>query len=189
GGVGAGREAGSCSGTRREAFAAVLSSAPPTSATLAATLVHELQHAKLAALGEMVTLHHEGSEERYFAPWRPDPRPYDGLLQGVYSHAALADFFQRCALARHVSPTQKEAAWREHARYQAQVRMALPVIASGDLTAAGRAVVEGLLEKCEHMTADPPPGRIWASAEDDARGRLERWMNTYADSTRTPGGP
>ncbi|MGW0710599.1 aKG-HExxH-type peptide beta-hydroxylase [Streptomyces sp. NPDC002643] len=172
---------GSCSGTRREAFGAVLSSAPPSPATFAATLVHEIQHAKLGALGEMVTLHGEGLRERYFAPWRPDPRPYDGLLQGVYSHVALADFFHRCALADEVSPAQREAAWREHARYRAQVAETLPVIESGDLTAAGRAVVEGLSEQCERMNGDPSPHRIRIHAEEGVRAARMRWMSVYGD--------
>lgn len=178
--TGTGAGTGSCSGTRREAFGAVLSSLPPSPATFAATLVHEIQHAKLAALGDMVTLHNAGMEERYFAPWRPDPRPYDGLLQGIYSHVALADFYQRCALADAVSPEQREMAWREHARYRAQVAAALPVVHSGELTAAGRAMVEALSRKCDLMRADPPPRGIWISAKEKVRLARMCWVSTHA---------
>ncbi|MGN5380169.1 aKG-HExxH-type peptide beta-hydroxylase [Streptomyces lasalocidi] len=125
---------GSSSATRREAFGALLSSTPATPVALAATLVHEVQHTKLAALSELVELHRAGPEARYFAPWRPDPRPYDGLLQGAYSHLAMADFFQRRALA---DPARGAAAWAEHARYHAQVGAALPaLVGSPDLTPA-----------------------------------------------------
>ncbi|UPZ28985.1 HEXXH motif-containing putative peptide modification protein [Streptomyces sp. LRE541] len=168
---------GSCSGTRREAFGAVLSSTPPTPATFAATLVHEMQHAKLAALSDMVVLHREGAQERYFAPWRPDPRPYDGLLQGAYSHVALADFFQRCALAATVRPEQRSIAWGEHARYRAQVRMTLPVLAASTaLTAQGRLLVARLTEECERMGEEPPPPGMQIRAEERVSSAHARWF-------------
>lgn len=152
-----GRAGGSCSGTRREAFGAVLSSTPPTPATFAATLVHELQHTKLAALNDMVTLHHAGPQERYFAPWRPDPRPYDGLLQGAYSHLALADFFQRCALTA-TRPAHRESAWTLHARYREQVGAVLPtLVGSGDLTVRGRRFVDQMVAVYERLDEHPPP--------------------------------
>ncbi|WP_329545519.1 HEXXH motif-containing putative peptide modification protein [Streptomyces sp. NBC_01356] len=157
GSAGGGRGGGSCSGTRREAFGAVLSSTPPTPATFAATLVHELQHTKLAALSDMLTLHHAGPQQRYFAPWRPDPRPYDGLLQGAYSHLALADFFQRCALTA-TRPAHRESAWTLHARYQEQVGAVLPtLVGSGDLTARGRRFVDQMVAVHERLEEHPPP--------------------------------
>ncbi|MFD0305144.1 aKG-HExxH-type peptide beta-hydroxylase [Streptomyces sp. NPDC127119] len=168
---------GSCSGTRREAFGAVLSSTPPTSATFAATLVHEVQHAKLAALSDMVVLHREGPQKRHFAPWRPDPRPYDGLLQGAYSHVALADFFQRCALAATPRPEQRSIAWGEHARYRAQVMVTLPVLAASTaLTAQGRLLVDRLTEECERMGEEPPPRGMQIRAEERVSAAHARWM-------------
>jgi HEXXH motif-containing protein len=152
-----GRGTGSCSGTRREAFGALLSSTPPTPKVFAATLVHELNHTKLAALGDMVILHRAAREERYFAPWRPDPRPYDGLLQGAYSHLALADFHQRCALAA-VNQADRESAWTLHARYQAQVGAVLPVlVGSPELTVVGRRFVDEMVVTYERMAGIPAP--------------------------------
>ncbi|WP_413758945.1 aKG-HExxH-type peptide beta-hydroxylase [Streptomyces sp. MMBL 11-3] len=180
---GPGRATGNCSGTRREAFGAVLSSTPPTPATFAATLVHEVQHAKLAALSDMVVLHREGPQERYFAPWRPDPRPYDGLLQGVYSHVALADFFQRCALTVAAGPGQREAAWREHARYREQVRVTLPVVAGADsLTSSGRRLVDQLAGECERMSENPPPAGARIRAEEAVNTARARWLRSCTPS-------
>ncbi|PJT49546.1 HEXXH motif domain-containing protein, partial [Streptomyces albidoflavus] len=100
---------GSCSGTRREAFGAVLSSEPPDAAGFAETLVHETQHIKLAALAALTPLHHAGPAPRHFAPWRPDPRPFDGLWHGVYSHLALADWWLRHARALPPGPGRERA--------------------------------------------------------------------------------
>ncbi|MEU6813521.1 HEXXH motif-containing putative peptide modification protein [Streptomyces sp. NPDC046860] len=164
---------GSSSGTRREAFGALLSTTPATPAALAATLVHEMQHTKLAALGELVELHRAGPEARYFAPWRPDPRPYDGLLHGTYAHLALAGHFQRTALAE---PARREAAWAEHARYHAQVAAALPALAaSPDLTEAGRRFVDGMAAAHERLSARPAPRGHTARAQAYVKAARTLW--------------
>ena len=49
------------------------------------TLVHEFQHSKLSAMLDLVPLTDPDDHGRYFAPWRVDPRPLAGLLQGVYA--------------------------------------------------------------------------------------------------------
>ncbi|MCF3963782.1 aKG-HExxH-type peptide beta-hydroxylase, partial [Streptomyces fuscigenes] len=146
-----------CSGTRREAFGAVLSSRPSTPGHLAATLVHELQHAKLSALAALVRLHGEGPEEAYFAPWRTDPRPFDGLLQGAYSHLALAEYWQGHALAARTT-AQRDFAWTEHARCAEQVAAVLPVLAaSRTLTPQGRVLVDEMRATCDGLAKEPPP--------------------------------
>ncbi|MFE6287367.1 HEXXH motif domain-containing protein [Streptomyces sp. NPDC057877] len=172
---------GSCSGTRREAFGAVLTSTPPTAATFAATIVHELQHAKLAALHEAVALHHAGEEKRYWAPWRPDPRHYDGLLQGTYSHLALADFFQRCALTVS-QPVQREFAWSRHARYREQVRAALPTVAEAAcLTRQGRRFVDQMAETFAQMADRPVPQGYAARAAAYVTAARDLWVQRYGD--------
>ncbi|MEU8627063.1 HEXXH motif-containing putative peptide modification protein [Streptomyces sp. NPDC048669] len=161
----AGQGAAHCSGTRREAFGAVLSSKPATPAYFASTLVHELQHTKLAALGALVRLHHEDATPRHFAPWRSDPRPFDGLLQGAYSHLALADYWQRFALgARRV--THRDLAWAEHARCRQQVGAVLPVLAgSAGLTPEGRVLVNEMITVYHRLEDSPPPTGHLARAE------------------------
>ncbi|MFE3145062.1 HEXXH motif-containing putative peptide modification protein [Streptomyces sp. NPDC059218] len=161
----AGDSAAHCSGTRREAFGAVLSSRPATPAHFASTLVHELQHTKLAALCALVPLHHEDAEPRHFAPWRPDPRPFDGLLQGAYSHLALADYWQRFALgARRV--THRDLAWAEHARCREQVGAVLPALAgSAALTREGRILVNEMIALYHRLDDCPPPAGHLARAE------------------------
>ncbi|WP_443067081.1 aKG-HExxH-type peptide beta-hydroxylase [Streptomyces sp. NBC_01428] len=177
-----GRPAGSCSGTRREAFGAVLSSTPATATAFAATLVHEIQHTKLAALSTMVTLHQASSEARHFAPWRPDPRPYDGLLQGAYSHLALADFFQRTALATP-NPGRRDTAWARHARYQEQVGAVLPaLVGSGDLTPRGRQFVDRMVEVYERLAEQPAPRGQTARATAYVRAARTLWAQRH-----TPG--
>ncbi|MFF7978484.1 HEXXH motif-containing putative peptide modification protein [Streptomyces sp. NPDC007901] len=170
---GAGRRA-ECSGTRRDAFGALLSNVPATPVAFASTLVHELQHTKMVALGDLVELHRADSAARYFAPWRPDPRPYDGLLQGAYSHLALADFFQRRALT--TEPARSEGAWAQYARYHAQVGAALPaLVASPDLTAVGRRFVDEMAATYERLAAHPAPRGHTARAQAHVKAVRTLW--------------
>jgi HEXXH motif-containing protein len=170
-----GEGAAHCSGTRREAFGAVLSSKPSTAAYFAATLVHELQHTKLAALCDLVPLHHEDDAARHFAPWRPDPRPFDGLLQGTYSHTALADYWQRFALGARRA-THRDLAWAEHSRCREQVGAALPVLAgSAALTPAGRVLVNELITTYHRLCETPPPPGHAARAEAYVRTARVIW--------------
>ncbi|MCZ9337837.1 HEXXH motif-containing putative peptide modification protein, partial [Streptomyces sp. TRM76130] len=90
------------------------------------------------------------------APWRPDPRPYDGLLQGTYSHLAMASYYQRRALLTR-SP-DRDWAWTQHARYRAQVGAALPaLVGSPDLTAPGRRFVDEMAATYQRMADHPAP--------------------------------
>ncbi|MFF5564670.1 HEXXH motif-containing putative peptide modification protein [Streptomyces sp. NPDC012623] len=164
-----------CSGTRREAFGAVLSSRPATPAHLASTLVHELQHTKLAALAALAPLHHEDATPRHFAPWRSDLRPFDGLLQGAYSHLALADYWQRLALGAE-QLSRRDLAWAEHARCREQVGAVLPVLAgSGALTREGRVLVNEMIAVYHRLSDSPPPAGHRARAEAYVRTARMIW--------------
>jgi HEXXH motif-containing protein len=180
------RARGSCSATRREAFGAVLSSTPPDAARLAATLVHELHHAKLAVVSEMVPLHHADGRARYFAPWRPDPRPYDGLLQGAYAHLALADFHQHRALDG-TDRTRLDADWFQFARYHAQVGAALPaLVGSAELTPPGRKFVECLVEAHARMGEHPAPRTHAVRAREYVSAARRLWAQRLPGDPRAP---
>ncbi|WP_433340650.1 aKG-HExxH-type peptide beta-hydroxylase [Streptomyces sp. CA-253872] len=155
------RAGGSCSATRKDAFGVVLASVPPSPVAFAALLVHELGHAKLSALGELTPLHEAGPAAVYFAPWRPDPRPFDGLLQGVYSHLALAQWWQAYALRGPEGP-ERDHAWAEHARCREMVAAALPpLVGSEALTPEGRAFADGMVAvHIELSRTDPPAGHL-----------------------------
>ncbi|MFE7860366.1 aKG-HExxH-type peptide beta-hydroxylase [Streptomyces sp. NPDC057403] len=175
---------GSCSASLGEAFGALLSSVPPDPAALASTLVHELHHSKLSALATMVTLHQATLERRYFAPWKPDPRPYDSLLQGAYAHLAVADYQQRRALA---DPIHGDAAWTQHARCHAMVGAVLPaLVGSPDLTARGRLFVDAMVSAYERMTEHPAPRGHRARAEAYVRAARMLFRQRHASALRRP---
>jgi HEXXH motif-containing protein len=172
---------GYCSGTRRGAFGAVHSSVPPTTASLAAMLVHELQHAKLSALTDQVTLHRAGPEPVYFAPWRPDPRPFDGLWQGLYSHLALAVWWQRYALGTPDGPA-REHGWAEYARCREQAGAALPDLVGSDrLTPEGRRLADGMVALHRSLQDVAPPAGHLAHARSYIQTARQLWNHRKQD--------
>jgi HEXXH motif-containing protein len=173
------------SGTSPKAFGAVLASTPPSPALLAAGLTHELQHAKLAALGELTPLHTADDTPRHWAPWRPDPRPFDGLLHGAYAHLALAAFWQRLALAS-ADPSERDYAWAAHARCWTQVREVLPLLReTRHLTEAGRQFVRAMAGRHRQLSEPaPPPGHLVRAAAYVETART-LWRRQHARRTLT----
>jgi uncharacterized protein len=82
------------SGTARQAFGAVAIARPAGPATLALLLIHEFQHVKLGAVLDLYDLYDPSDTRLFHAPWRDDPRPLEGLLQGTYAHIAVSDYWR-----------------------------------------------------------------------------------------------
>ncbi|MFE6833369.1 HEXXH motif domain-containing protein [Streptomyces sp. NPDC057705] len=147
--------------------------APPA---LAATLVHEVQHGKLAALADVLTLHTADRTPRHWAPWRSDPRPLEGLLHGAYAHLALAGYWQRAALYG------ARGAWAQHARIRAQVAAVLPALRAHDrLTAAGREFTEAMAAAERAMDELPPPGDQHTAARRAVDRERRAWCEAHPE--------
>lgn len=166
----AGGTGAQCSATRGEAFGALLSSTPRGGLELAATLVHELQHTKLLALSQLTVLHTADGTPRYWAPWRTDSRPFEGLFQGAFAHLALADFHLRLALTL-TSPARRDTAWADHCRCRQQVEAALPqLLGSRALTPQGRTLVNAMAAHHTRLKEHAPP--------DDHLARAAAYVET-----------
>ncbi|BBB00025.1 hypothetical protein RVR_6897 [Actinacidiphila reveromycinica] len=185
----AGAPGAQCSATRGEAFGALLSSTPRDGLELAATLVHELQHAKLLAVSRLVVLHTADDSPGYFAPWRPDPRPFDGLFHGAYAHLALADFHLRAATAL-TDPARRDAAWADHCRCREQVGAALPqLLGARALTRQGRVLAEAMAAHHARLGQHAPPDGHLARASayvETARAIWRRRRAQTAANGREP---
>lgn len=122
------------SSAARRAYGAVALSPPGDPVLLALTLVHEFLHVQLGALLDLVPLHAPASPTRYHAPWRPDPRPLDALLQGTYAHLGVCDFWYTEA----ATPAPHHLAEREHTTWFGHTRGAVDtLLGSGELLPAG----------------------------------------------------
>ena len=123
------------SAAARHGFGAIGTALPGDPVTLALLLMHEFQHVKLGAVLDLYDLFDPNDKQLYHAPWRKDPRPLEGLLQGTYAHLAVCEFWRvRAGLGEHDEP---EAAQR-YGHWRAHTATAIETLAdSGSLTPLG----------------------------------------------------
>ncbi|WP_017239177.1 HEXXH motif domain-containing protein [Streptomyces sp. SS] len=139
-----------------DAFGGLLTSLPPDPVTFAVTLVHEFQHTKLGALLHLLTLERDGGAERHHAPWRDDPRPLRGLLQGAYAFLGITDFWSR--YLDRAPRAGRATAEFEFALSRRQTREAVDTLgADPALTAHGRRFLAGMAARLPAWAAD---GRV-----------------------------
>ncbi|MFG3345228.1 aKG-HExxH-type peptide beta-hydroxylase [Streptomyces sp. NPDC048018] len=158
-----------------DAFGGMLSSLPPDAVTMAVTLVHEFQHTKLGALLHLLTLEQDSGAERHHAPWRDDPRPLSGLLQGAYAFLGITDFWSR--YLDRAPRAERASAEFELALRRRQTREAVDTLAADPaLTAHGHRFLAGMAARLSAWTSDSRvrPG-IDALAEFAATDHRTEW--------------
>jgi HEXXH motif-containing protein len=160
------------SGSAPDAFGGVLMSRPGDPAEMAATLIHEAQHIKLSGLLDMATLLEGGTEEDGYAPWRSDPRPLRGILQGTYAFLGVTALWLSL---RDSSATDADGAKAEYefALRRAQTCQGLRTLRSAArLTGEGEEFLNGMqrtLEALLGVTAEPWAVRAAGETLDDHR--------------------
>lgn len=134
------------SATSAEAFGSCALSEPIDVESLAVTLVHEFQHVKLGALHDIIPLYTPDSNTFSYSPWRDDPRPLSGLLQGAYAYLGITDFWRtQRELYNHVGTQNSMFAHFEFARWREQTWRVLDALErSGRLTFIGNDLLLGM---------------------------------------------
>jgi uncharacterized protein len=167
------------SATSSHAFGSTALSEPGDGLTVAGTLAHEVQHAKLSALLNAVALTRPGDTRRFYAPWRDDPRPLDGLLQGAYAYLGVSGFWRR---QRHFETGENEilahaefARWREAAHEVCRI-----LIDSGGLTPAGETFVSGMYDTLRRWRNEDVPAVSAEIALRSARHHRRSWHQRNA---------
>jgi uncharacterized protein len=123
------------SAAARHGYGAVGTARPADPVTLALLLMHEFQHVKLGAVLDLYDLFDPNDKRLYHAPWRKDPRPLEGLLQGTYAHLAVCEFWRvRAGLGEH----DESNAAQQYEHWRAHTVTAIETLAnSGSLTSLG----------------------------------------------------
>jgi HEXXH motif-containing protein len=160
------------SATSPAAFGAIATSLPPSPVSMAETLVHEFSHIKLCGLMDMVPLVTSGDRLDY-APWRDDPRPVGGILQGVYAFAGIVRFWN---IQRRVE-TEPADVLRASVLYE-RWRQAIELVSGsllgqGCLTPTGVRFVTLLREQARSGEAVPVGAEAAAIAAEVA---LDNWL-------------
>ncbi|TYB45282.1 HEXXH motif domain-containing protein [Actinomadura chibensis] len=172
---------GMSSASSRDVFGSVALSSPPDAAHFAVTLVHEVQHAKLAALLDLVRLTRPDDGSTYYAPWREDPRPTAGLLQGAYAHLAIAAFWR--TQRRHEEGAAALRAGGDFARWRAATEYVIRTLAgSGRLTPEGALFVDEMGRTVRAWLDEPVPDEALRRARDIAARHLAAWRRRNGGS-------
>ncbi|MGY4995133.1 aKG-HExxH-type peptide beta-hydroxylase [Streptomyces sp. 900105245] len=174
-----------------DAYGAMVIARPAAAQALAETLVHEFQHSKLAALLHLFPLLDDDRAEHYYAPWRADPRHLTGLLHGAYAFTGVAGFWRdRLALAR--DDRAAEEAGYHFALRRLQSRLVVrTLLATGRLTAEGRALVSGLAATLDNWLHEPVPAAPLSRARTAAALHRTEWRlrNVEPPDTSAPAEP
>ncbi|QIY96733.2 HEXXH motif domain-containing protein [Streptomyces sp. S1D4-11] len=159
-----------------DAFGGVEASEPDDAVQLAVTLVHEFQHTKLGGLLHLTPLLTHDSDrgkELWYAPWRNDPRPLEGLLQGIYAFVGITRFWRE---HRRAAPAQTAMAHFEFALWRAHVATAMEQVHRHPrLTPLGTALLDTLRDHCAQWLAEPVPEEPLALAHLCADDHVARW--------------
>jgi uncharacterized protein len=128
------------SGTARHAFGAIALALPGSTDMLSELIVHEMQHVKLTALCDLMDLFDPADCTTYQVPWRPDPRPVDGVLNGTYAYLAVGELWR--------SRARERARGQAHGHFlecRSRVEHGIGILLNGTaLTPAGTRFVQGM---------------------------------------------
>jgi hypothetical protein len=154
----------SASASTGEAFGSALIARPDDGVSLAATLVHECQHILLGGVLHLARLYENDPSERFYVPWRSDPRPLSGALTGVYAFFGVAAFWRAVARAQTVDLTRR--AMFEFALARSQAWLVLQSLRDDvSLTIAGRRFVDGIASRLESWQDEPVPDDLHTLAD------------------------
>jgi HEXXH motif-containing protein len=160
-----------------DAFGTALISEPDDATQLAVALVHEFQHNKLGALLHSVAMYRSGVSELFYAPWRDDPRPLGGVLQGLYAFIGITEFW---AVHRgNVDGVEARLAQFEFGLWRQQISLTLRTVRrSAALTESGVRLLDGLAPKVDALNAMELPAGARRLADLAAGDHRAQWR-TY----------
>jgi HEXXH motif-containing protein len=169
-------EHGQVSSTSRQTFGSIALSAPLNATLLAATIAHEIRHAKLSALLDVVPMTLPDNGVRHYAPWRDDPRPASGLLQGAYAFLGVAEFWRE---QWHLEEGEEAfLASAEFTRWRSAVELVVQTLSSsGQLTRQGQLFTDGMARTLAAMAADQVPESAQALADGAADRHRAEWIS------------
>jgi uncharacterized protein len=172
---------GQVSTSSGETFGTVALSAPSDARSFALTLAHEVQHAKLTAVTDIVALTRPDDGRRWYAPWREDPRPISALLQGTYAFLGVSGFWRRQRW--YEDGAAAVLAHSEFVRWQAASQRAVAdLLASGQLTPAGEQFVAGMARTLRDWEDEPVPPAARMLAQQNTERHLARWRLRNGDN-------
>jgi HEXXH motif-containing protein len=110
---------------------------------MAEAIVHEFGHTELNTLMDTEMLSSEDTRERFYSPWRSDPRPLSGLIHALYVFSRVSEFLSRAAahpsMAARFTSIQAQRTTIYH-----RLRIGLKQVPLDKLTPLGTEVIEDI---------------------------------------------
>ncbi|MGP4020776.1 aKG-HExxH-type peptide beta-hydroxylase [Saccharopolyspora sp. 5N708] len=179
----AGSAPGQLSATFNDSFGCVAMSLPSDARSAALTFAHEVQHAKLSALMDLFPLIEPGVPDYFYSPWRKDPRPASGLLQGIYAYLGVAGFWRR----QYRAETDEHHRWQaevEFARWRTAARNAAHDLTNSTrLTPTARTFLTKTLQILETWHTDQISPAAQAEANHRAANHRHQWLTRTTQAT------
>lgn len=176
---------GAMSVTSRQVFGSIGLSLPDDDVAMALTLSHEVQHAKLSALMDLLPILTEPAPGLYYAPWRPDPRPLASLLQGMYAHLGVARFWHRHRKVV-LEPAEVHHAYVEFARWRSACAQVAEVVSTRpELTRCGSAFVGGMVRLLDTLRSEYVPPEAQVQANQAVSEHQRQWETRLHGRTGT----
>jgi HEXXH motif-containing protein len=153
-------------------FGTVAMSRPADAVSCAETLAHEVHHIKLGALLDFLPLTEPDDGRRYYAPWRPDPRPLGGLIQGAYAYLGVSGFWRQ----QRFQAGCREYGDAQFARWRSAANLVVDtMLTSGGLNKDGEEFVSGMKGTLQAWLREHVGAAALASAEQASREHRARW--------------
>lgn len=146
---------------------------------LAEALVHEYGHTKLHLLMKHIELLAEDCPQSasFFSPWRPDPRPIEGLLHGAFVAIYVTRFWEILANLRQ-QPDDFSKWGRAAARLSAAVNelLALPYF-----TSAGQTFLKTFVEESQLLSQSISNHKDFLKEDQRIKERRDEWLKIYGN--------
>lgn len=166
------------SATCHQAIGAMAMTPPQNPVSFALALVHEFQHTKLSALLDLVPLTDGSRNELFYAPWRSDPRPLRGLIQGAYAYLGVTAFWEghRYRGGGSNNTAGNDLAHFEFALWRDQLARVVDTLQrSGRLTGPGQRFLGGVEQRLSQLLRMPVPATPQTFARMACRDHALSW--------------
>ncbi|MBW4450655.1 MAG: hypothetical protein KME38_28470 [Spirirestis rafaelensis WJT71-NPBG6] len=120
---------------------------------LAEAIIHEFCHTELFILMDTQDVIQEKVGEKFYSPWRSDPRPLYGLFHALYVFVGVANFYSK-AEAFYSDPEQVQQLRERRSEIYYQVRLGLDQVPSERLAEIGHQIVQAIYKDLERDARD-----------------------------------
>ncbi len=147
---------------------------------MAEAIIHEQSHDCLNRYLDTEVIVHE-NDQRYYSPWRDDPRPLIGLMHALYVFTAVARFYVHCAAVDILECERDYIRKRAPILYHRLV-VGFSQVPRGELTQQGQKLLRNLEARNSSF------GRVFKVIESkvppEVLGHRQLWATTNAQKVQ-----